>query len=85
MERLQQIINEYGFGISKEKLISKAYWMLKAEGHEVYVLNDKYIGIDGYEYQVIKSLKEGRWIAKELMGNRWNSEKGCFEFTNKAM
>ena len=85
MERLQQIINEYGFGISKETLISVAYMKLKKEGHEVYILNDKYIGIDGYEYQVIKSLKENRWIAKELIGNRWNNEKSCFEYTNKAM
>ena len=85
MERLQQIINEFGFGISKEKLIEKAYRVLEAEGHEVYILNDKYIGIDGYEYQVIKSTKENRWVAKELMGNRWNSEKSCFEYTNKAM
>lgn len=85
MERLQQIINGFGFGITKEKLIEKAYRVLEAEGHKVYILNDKYIGIDGYEYQVIKSIKEDRWVAKELMGNRWNSEKGCFEFTNKAM
>jgi len=85
MERLQQIINEYGFGISKEKLIERAYRVLRAEGHEVYIINDRYIAIDGYEYQVIKSTKEGRWVAKELMGNRWNSEKSCFEYTNKAM
>jgi len=84
MERLQQIINEYGFGISKEKLIEKAYRVLEAEGHKAYILNDKYIEIDGYEYQVIKSTKENRWVAKELMGNHWNSEKSCFEYTNKA-
>ena len=85
MERLQQIINGFGFGITKEKLIEKAYRVLEAEGHRVYILNDKYIGIDGYEYQVIKSTKEGHWVAKELMSNRWNSEKSCFEYTNKAM
>lgn len=85
MERLQEIVNGFGFGISKEKLIAKAYRVLQAEGHDVYVLNDLYIGIDGYEYQVIKSARQGRWIVKELMGNRWNSEKSCFEYTNKAM
>lgn len=85
MERLQQIINGFGFGIVKEKLIEKAYRVLEAEGHEVYILNDKYIGVDGYEYQVIKSIKEGRWVAKELMSNRWNNNSSCFEYTNKAI
>ena len=85
MKRMQEIVNGFGLGITKEKLIEKVYRVLEAEGHDVYVLNDKYIGIDGYEYQVVKSVKEGRWIVKELMGNRWNSEKSCFEFTNRAM
>lgn len=66
MERLQQIINGYGFGISKKNLIEKAYRQLEAEGHQVYILNDLYIGIDGTEYQIIKSRKQDRWIAKQL-------------------
>ncbi len=85
MKRMQEIVNGFGFGITKEKLMEKVYRVLEAEGHDVYVLNDKYIGIDGYEYQVVKNTKEGRWIVKELMGNRWNSEKSCFEYTNRAM
>ena len=85
MERLQKIVNEFGFGITKEKLIERAYRALVAEGCNVYILNDKYIGIDGYEYQVIKSTKKGHWVVKELMCNRWNNEKKCFEYTNKAM
>ena len=85
MKRMQEIVNGFGFGITKEKLMEKVYRVLETEGHDVYVLNDKYIGIDGYEYQVVKSAKEGRWIVKELMGNRWNSEKSCFEYTNRAM
>lgn len=66
MERLQEIINGYGFGISKKKLIEKAYRILDAEGHNTYIMNDLYIGIDGTEYQIIKSRKENRWIAKEF-------------------
>lgn len=66
MERLQEIINGYGFGISKKKLIEKAYRILDAEGHDTYILNDLYIGIDGAEYQIIKSRKQDRWIAKAL-------------------
>ena len=85
MKRMQEIVNGFGFGITKEKLIEKVYRVLEAEGHDVYVLNGKYIGIDGYEYQVVKNTKEGRWVVKELIGNRWNSEKSCFEYTNRAL
>lgn len=66
MERLQQIINGFGFGISKQKLIEKAYRVLESEGHETCILNDRYIIIDGIEYQVIKSNKQGCWIAKTM-------------------
>lgn len=66
MERLQEIINGYGLGITKKNLIEKAYRILEAEGHHTYILNDLYIGIDGTEYQIIKSRKEDRWIAKLL-------------------
>lgn len=66
MERLQEIINGYGFGISKKELIRTAYRILDSEGHDTYILNDLYIGIDGNEYQIIKSRKEDRWIAKAL-------------------
>lgn len=66
MERLQEIIDGYGFGISKKKLIEKAYRVLDSEGHDTYIMNDLYIGIDGIEYQIIKSVKENRWIAKLL-------------------
>ena len=49
-----------------KKLIEKAYRILDAEGHHTYILNDLYIGIDGAEYQIIKSRKQDRWIAKAL-------------------
>jgi len=66
MTRLKEIINGYGFGISKKNLIEKAYRILEAEGHDAYILNDIYIGIDGTEYQIIKSRKQNGWIAKEI-------------------
>ena len=66
MRELQDFVNGYGLGISKEKLIVKAYRQLSADGHDCYILNDRYIGIDGKEYQLIKSRKEDRWIAKEF-------------------
>ena len=64
MTALQNYIDGYGFGISKKKLIEKAYRQLTADGHHCYIINDLYIGIDGEEFQIIKSRKHGRWIVK---------------------
>lgn len=66
MTALQNFVNNFGLGISKENLIKKAYGQLTADGHDCCILNGKYIIIDGKEYQLIKSRKEDRWIAKEF-------------------
>ena len=66
MSEIQGFVDYYGFGISKEKLVSKIYRFMEGNGHQCYILNGKYIGVDETEYQIIKSKKEGRWIAKML-------------------
>jgi hypothetical protein len=66
MKALQDILDGYGLGISKEQLVKKVYSRLSLDGHECYILNERYIGVDGVEYQFIKSRKECRWIAKEF-------------------
>ena len=66
MKELQEFVNNYGLGISKAELISKAYYKLSANHDDIYTINDLYIHIDGSDYQVIKSKKENRWIVKEF-------------------
>lgn len=66
MKSLQEFVNKYGLGISKEELVSEAYYALRVLGYGVYIINDKYLGINDREFQVIKSKKEGRWIVKEI-------------------
>ncbi len=66
MSEIQGFVDYYGFGITKEKLAGKAYHFMEMNGHECYILNGKYLGVDGQEYQFIKSMKENRWIVKEL-------------------
>lgn len=65
MTALQNFVDQFGLGISKEQLIDKAYRQLCAK-HDCCVINDKYISIDGVELQVIKSRKQDRWIVKEF-------------------
>ena len=64
MNALQNFVNGFGFGISKEELIHKAYRQLTADGHACFIINEKYINVDGEDLQLIKSRKENRWIAK---------------------
>ena len=66
MTELQNYIDNYGFGISVQNLCSKAYWQMKADGHEVCIINDRYLELDGKTYYFSKSRKHGRWIAKEF-------------------
>lgn len=66
MEALQNFVNGFGFGISKEKLVEKAYFKLTSDGHKCYTINDRYISVDGEDFQLIKSRKEDRWIVKQF-------------------
>lgn len=64
MKALQNFVDNFGLGISKENLITKAYRQLSANGHDCYIINGKYINVDGEDLQLIKSRKEDRWIVK---------------------
>lgn len=63
---LQGFVDNFGLGISKEKLASKAYFYMENNGHECFTINEKYISIDGEEFQFIKSRATDKWIVKEL-------------------
>ena len=39
---------------------------MKADGHKVCIVNDRYLELDGKTYFFSKSRKHGRWIAKEF-------------------
>ena len=66
MKELQNFVNGFGFGISVVELASKAYWEMKAQGHEVCIVNERYLEVDGVTYLFSKSKKAGGWIVKEI-------------------
>lgn len=66
MQELQNFVNGYGLGISVEKLADKAYFHMSNLGHDVCVLNEKYIIVDGQNYYFSKSRKQNGWIVKEF-------------------
>ena len=65
-EMLQGFVDQFGLGISKEKLVGRAYNYLRSKGLWAYVINEKYIGVDEEEFQFIKSRKQNRWIVEQF-------------------
>ena len=66
MKALQKFVDQFGLGISKKELTGKAYWAMKAQGHDVCIVNEKYLEMDGVNYQFIKSKAQYRWIVKSF-------------------
>lgn len=64
MTELQNFVDGFGFGISVEKLADKAYRQMELLGHDVCLVNDRYLEVDGTTYLFSKSRKHGRWIVK---------------------
>lgn len=63
MENLQELTNKYSLEISKEKLITELYYELQID-HQVALLNEKYLIVDGVIYSFRKNNKQGKWIVK---------------------
>ena len=64
MKDLQNFVNQFGTGISVKKLVDKAYLAMEAAGHDVCLLNERYIIVDGVEYRFAK--RNGSWVVKEF-------------------
>ena len=66
LEKIQGIINGYGFGITVQDLASELYWQLESEGFEPCIVNDRYLDVDGVTYQIRKTRSKGHWTAVEI-------------------
>lgn len=61
MNKLQEMVNNYGFGISVEELASAVYHKLAAAGFKPCIVNDRYIEVEGATYQFRKTRSKGHW------------------------
>ena len=64
MLELQNFVSKYGMGIRVEELVVKAYRRLVIDGHDCFILNERYINVDGHNYQLIR--KNRQWTVKEF-------------------
>lgn len=68
METLQNFVNGFGIGVSKEDLVLQVYYFMKAQGHECYTISDnKYLGVNGVDYKFIRSKAKNCWTVKEVV------------------
>lgn len=68
METLQNFVNGFGIGISKEDLVLQAYYFMKAQGYECYTISDnKYLGVNDVDYKFIRSKAKNCWTVKEVV------------------
>ena len=61
LNKLQDMVSKYGFGLSVRDLASDIYWALYAEGFKPCIVNERYIEIDGVTYQFRKTRTKGHW------------------------
>lgn len=66
MQELQNFVDKFGFGISVQKLADKAYRQMALLGHDVCMVNERYLEVDGTTYLFSKSRKNNRWVIKEF-------------------
>ena len=65
-ENIQNIVNDFGFGISVNELASKVYFKLASLGFKPCIVNDRYIEVDGITYQLRKTRSKGHWTVIEI-------------------
>lgn len=63
---IEEIISKYGFGISVEELAECVYLELRASSHDVCIVNDRYIRVEGANFQLVKSRSKGCWTVREF-------------------
>lgn len=61
---LKEMANEYNY-IGKEELVMRLYIRLGLS-HEVAILNDKYLIVDGKQYHFRFNSKDGSYTVKEF-------------------
>lgn len=64
MTELQEFVSQFGTAIGPKKLCEKVYDAMRLKGHDVCLLNDRYIIVDGVRYCFRR--RNGSWIVKEF-------------------
>lgn len=66
IQTIQNIANASQYSTSKVTFVKNVYWNMVAAGLRPAILNDKYIEIDGNDYEFIHSKKNGTYTVKVI-------------------
>ena len=66
LNKLQEMANEYGFGLSVQNMVSDVYSELKCQGFDPCIVNDRYIEVEGVAYQFRKTRSKGHWTVSRI-------------------
>ena len=66
IQTIQNIANASQYSTSKVTFVNNVYWNMVAAGLRPAILNDKYIEIDGNDYEFIHSKKNGTYTVKVI-------------------
>ena len=61
---VQNFVNGFGTGCSKEKMIANVYRFLEHRNIDCCILNDKYLEFDNYLVELIRKRSIGIWVVK---------------------
>ena len=66
-EMLQEMVNGYGFGISVEEFVEIIYHKVsRMQKYDVGILNERYLEVDGRDFQFRKTISKGHWTVVEF-------------------
>lgn len=68
---IKGFVANYGTGVSTEKMVSMIYRFLTGQVKNVHIVNDKYISVNGREFQLIRRKSKGMWEVKEMSKGFW--------------
>lgn len=63
---IENIIRNFGFGMSTEELASHVYVELSSLGYAPCLVNDRYVEVEGQAFQLRKTRSKGHWTAREF-------------------
>ena len=66
IQTIQNIVNASQYSTIKVTFVKNVYWNMVAAGLRPAILNDKYIEIDGNDYEFIHSKKNGTYTVKVI-------------------
>lgn len=65
-EQIQEIASQLQYSTNKADFVSRLYWALKGKGYDTYIVNDRYLDVEGETFMFVKHSKELQYSVVKL-------------------